>query len=293
MMRDADATLVLRALGAADLAAAQALTAGASWPHRVEDWRFMLDLGEGIAAAQDGTLVGTLMTWRYGAAHAALGAVCVAPEMQRRGIGRRLMEAALDRLAGRTVLLHATEAGLPLYRSLGFVEAGMVRQYQGAAFNPGLVALGEGERLRPIGRSDPAALQALDRAACGMDRTALIRALIEAGAGVVLDRDGAAAGFALLRRFGRGQVIGPVAAPDLTGARAMISHLLGTQEGRFVRIDVPEESGLVPWLEELGLGDAGPAIRMLRAAPGGALPGALPGVLPAMRGFALASQAFG
>lgn len=285
MIRDAGATTLLRELREADLAAAQALTAGVSWPHRIEDWRFMLDLGEGIAAERDGMLVGTLMTWRYGAAHAALGAVCVAPEMQGRGIGRRLMEAALDRLAGRTVLLHATEAGLPLYRSLGFVEAGTVRQLQGAAFNAGLVALGEGERLRPIGRSDPAALQALDHAACGMDRGALIRALMEAGSGVVLDREGEAAGFALLRRFGRGQLIGPVAAPDLTGARAMISHLFGTQEGRFVRIDVPEESGLVPWLEALGLSDAGPAIRMLR--------GAARAALPAMRGFALASQAFG
>jgi hypothetical protein len=36
-----------------------------------------------------------------------------------RGLGRALLETALDRIA-EPVSLTATEAGLPLYRSLGF-----------------------------------------------------------------------------------------------------------------------------------------------------------------------------
>ena len=66
----------------------------------------------------------------------------------------------------------------------------------------------------------------MDREASGPDRTPLIKALLEADAAVVLDRDGAPAGFAMIRRFGLGQVIGPVVAPDEAGARALIGHFL-------------------------------------------------------------------
>jgi len=66
----------------------------------------------------------------------------------------------------------------------------------------------------------------------------------------------------------------------------MVAHLMGSQAGRFVRIDAPESSGLAPWLAGLGLGDAGPAIRMVR----GTLRPPGPG---APTTFALASQALG
>ncbi len=139
-----------------------------------------------------------------------------------------------------------------------------------------------GERLRPIGRSDPPALAELDRQATGFDRRALITALLGAGTAVVLDDQGTAVGFAVLRRFGAGHVIGPVVARDPAGARALIGHFLAANPGQFIRVDVPEESGLSDWLQALGLADAGGAIRMLRG-PGPDRP----------RSFALVSQGFG
>ena len=187
-------------------------------------------------------------------------------------------------LGDRTVVLHATAAGLPLYETLGFVADGTVRQHQGAAFGAELMPLAPGRRLRPIGRSDAAPLTALDQAATGLDRTALMAALLEASSGVVLDEGGTAIGFALLRRFGRGHVIGPVIAPDPASAQALVSHLLGQRAGEFIRIDVPEAVGLSDWLLGLGLADAGPAIRMVR----GKLSRAGSDTT-----FALASQAFG
>jgi predicted Zn-dependent protease len=57
----------------------------------------------------------------------------------------------------------------------------------------------------------------------------------------------------MLRRFGRGHAIGPVAAPDMNGAKAMIAHLSGQNAGRFTRIDVDAASGLAEWLESVGL----------------------------------------
>ncbi len=272
----------LRPLTRADLADAQAITASFGWPHRVEDWEFMLGLGRGWAARQDGSLVGTGLCWTFGETAGALGLVCVARAQQGKGLGRLLLGRLLDALAERQIVVFATEAAVQLYEGLGFRACGRVRQQQGAAFQPRLMPLRPGQRIRPIGRSDPATLAALDEAATGMDRGPLIGALLNAGTGVVLDQDGTPTGFAVLRRFGIGQVIGPVVAPDPAGAQALIGHFLAANPGQFIRIDVTEESGFAPWLRDLGLADAGEVVRMVRGAE-----------TDRLRSFALASQAFG
>ena len=47
--------------------------------------------------------------------------------------------------------------------------------------------------------------------------------------------------------------MGPVVSPDRDGARALISHWLGSNAGMFIRMDTPGDSGLSAWLDELGL----------------------------------------
>lgn len=276
---------VLRPLLPEDLPAAHALSSAFNWPHRLEDWTFMYALGRGAVAESRGRMVGTALCWVYGTDRAALGMVGVAPAMQGQGIGRKLMEMVLDWLGNRAVALYATEAGQPLYRALGFMPTGRARQHQGTTFQDGLIALPEGERLRPIGRSDPSALAALDLEASGTERQAILSALLDTATGVVLDRDGRPVGFALLRRFGQGYVIGPVVAPNRVGAKALIGYFLGSRPGQFMRVDVPEESGLSSWLEELGLANVGSGIRMVR--------GRHTDKKGEVSSFALVSQAFG
>lgn len=266
----------------ADLGGAQAITSSFGWPHRVEDWEFMFGLGRGWAVQQDGVLVGTGMCWTFGARAGALGLVCVAPAQQGRGLGTRLLERLLEALEGRQIVLFATDAGVRLYERLGFQECGRIRQQQGAAIRLRTAPLQPGKRIRPVGRGDPARLAVLDREATGMDRRALIGALLQVGTGVVLENEGTAEGFAILRRFGIGQVIGPVVAPDAAGAQALIGYFLVANPGQFMRIDVAEETGFAPRLRKLGLADAGGAVRMVRGARE-----------ERPRAFALASQAFG
>jgi len=279
--------LLLRDFTEADIVAARRISAAVGWPHRHEDWLFAQRLGHGLVAERDGAVIGTALAWRYGDAAASLGMVTVAPDHQRRGLGRLLMQRILETLSGRRVFLHASAAGVPLYRTLGFRTAGAVRQYEGTAFWDGLAALPPAERLRPLSRSDLDAVTALDAKALGAPRQSIVAALIDEARGVVLDRGGDAIGFAMLRRFGRGHVIGPVVAPDAVRARALIGHWLGAQQGLFIRIDVPDHAGLNAWLEELGFASAGDVQVMIResAAPQAAC--------TETRRFALLSQALG
>ena len=277
--------VLLRPMQAADLAAAHALSVDVRWPHRLTDWEFLFGLGHGLVAERDGAVVGTALAWRWGPRHATLGLVIVAPHCQGRRIGQRLMQRLLEELDGYTVLLHATPEGRGLYERLGFAATGEIRQHQGQAAQAPLVELERGARLRPGGRRDAPLLTALDAAACGMPREALMGQLLDAGKTVVLDRDGVATGFATLRRFGRGQVIGPVVAADAAGACALIGHWVNLCAGKFVRVDIDFASGLTEWLETLGLQRVGGPAAMVR--------GPAPVRSAEVRRFALVSQALG
>jgi predicted N-acetyltransferase YhbS len=279
------AGLRLRALTSADLATAHALSRAVHWPHRLDDWRLAMSLGRGHVAELDGEAIGTALCWRFGRAQAALGMVIVDPRFQGCGIGRSLMRAALKGLGNRSVLLRATGEGRRLYEQLGFVALEDVSQHQGKASGGEVVGLAKGERLRPTGRRDGAGLAALDARASGIARHNMLAALLGTGSGVVLDRDGEAIGFALLRRSGRGYVIGPVIAPDSHGAKALIAHWIGRHAGAFVRIDVPAACGLGDWLAGFGLQAVDTVSEMVRGHP--------PRNGTTVRRFALANQAFG
>jgi hypothetical protein len=231
----------LRPLRPTDLEAAHALSTELQWPHRLEDWQFALQHGRGVAAACDGKLVGTALGWLWGTDRATLGLVMVAPAMQGQRIGQRLMCALLDHIGQRHLLLHATTEGVPLYERLGFRRVGEVRQHQGMAVQAPLPPLASGERLRALGVDEADALIALDVKASGLPRRPVLRQLLQDDQVVVFERDAKAVGFSVLRRFGRGHVIGPVVAPDMASARALIAHWCKLYAGRFLRIDVDAE----------------------------------------------------
>ena len=113
----------------------------------------------------------------------------------------------------------------------------------------------------------------------------LLRQLLADGETVVLARDGEAVGFSIVRRFGRGHAIGPVVAPDLACAQALIGHWCSHFAGKFLRIDVDAASGLPEWLEAQSLPRVSSVTTMVRNGPlerG-----------PAVGGWALVNQAMG
>ena len=195
------------------------------------------------------------------------------------------MAAVLERITTPAVILNATDAGEPLYRNLGFLRTAAIVQHQGISGSVPLVSLSAGKRIRPLGRNDTANLVALDAAASGVGRPGVIEALMAHAEAVVLDDAGESAGFAFCRRFGRGLVIGPVVARDTAAAKALVAHWIGSHAGMFVRVDVATDSGLSPWLDELGLAHFNPDNTMCRGAP--------PTPTGPYRTFALANPALG
>ena len=276
-------SITLRPMTGADIDAATALSREQAWPHREEDWALFLEAGEGIVAEREGRVLGTVMAWRYGEDFATLGMVIVANAAQGQGVGRTLMEAMLDRLKGRRVVLNATAAGLPLYEKLGFVETDTVHQHQATAASIPPVSVTPAGRVRALGPDDD--LGDLYSRASGMDRAALLERLAAIARTAVLIRDRQPLGFAQSRRFGRGWLIGPVVAPDQVGARALILHELGAHAGAFCRLDVTGEGGLSEWLEEIGVPRVDTVKTMTR--------GRKPDHDPDVSVYAVAAQALG
>ena len=259
----ADATFIFRAMQPQDMHQAEAMTRAVAWPHRAEDWRFVLDLGFGLLAEREGRLAGTAMGWHHGPAAASLGMIIVRPDAQGTGLGRRLTESVLHAIGPVSVELHATAAGLPLYEKLGFIRHGLVHQHQGHATPIPAPDM----PIRMATPADLGALAALDCAATGADRTHILAALLGIGQTVILERDNTPTGFATLRRFGRGHQIGPVIAPDTQGAQALLHHLIHHHPGQFLRADIDATSDLAPVLTRSGLVHAGAAIPMRRGPP--------------------------
>ncbi|MBV2144933.1 GNAT family N-acetyltransferase [Falsochrobactrum sp. TDYN1] len=235
------------------------LSSQAGWPHSREDWALVLALSNGVVALEDGQVVGTAMATPLGDDVATINMVIVDEAMRGRGLGRKLMQAALDAAEGRNCFLVATQDGLPLYEKLGFVANGEIVQHQGAALkvdapsNVSWASLGEFPHFA-----------ALDHLAFGHDRATLMQLLKDKAKFAVI-RDGEQVeAFAAIRAFGRGQVIGPVVAKSDADARALIEFLLSQYVGEFVRVDTNIATNLGGWLVERGLVHVGGGIPMCR-----------------------------
>lgn len=102
---------------------------------------------------------------------AALGLVIVRKDYRRRGLAREAVQACLDILPADTgVMLFATDEGKPLYRELGFEEAGRVYKYiaQGQEMKKNSTALPN--NIEGYKGSDWESVKHLDREAFGEGR---------------------------------------------------------------------------------------------------------------------------
>ncbi|KRE02075.1 hypothetical protein ASE63_06775 [Bosea sp. Root381] len=276
---------ILRAVASSDAAACEALSRAVGWPHRAADCAMAIGLGHGVVAELSGEVVAVGMWWPYGDSHATVGMIIVSPDHQGAGLGRRVMQALLAQAEGRSLMLNATVAGQPLYERLGFTAHGEVCQYHGEVLEVAAPVLANGTLLRAALPADMPVISRLDRAASGLERGALLASLLERGECVLIERDGRPVGFSILRRFGRGLVVGPVIADNDGDARALVAYWLHGRTGQFIRVDIRADASFADWLIQRGLEPAGSVIAMVR--------GRLPVAPGPARLYGLANQALG
>ena len=250
------------------------LSRAAGWPHRPEDWELVVSISRGVVALDAGQIVATGIVTPFGGV-GMVNMIIVDQKMRGRGLGRQIMERAMAQIHPAQWRLVATPAGQPLYEKLGFVACGQIRQHQGTVTDLPAV-----QTVRWATQDDMAGIADMDRDALAADRGSLLRAL--QGRGRIAIRPGK--GYGVIRDFGRGRLIGPVVAKDLATARDLIAFLAHGLTGGFIRVDTTEESGLGPWLAEIGLAEVDRAVAMQTndARPAGAF-----------TRFALAAQALG
>jgi GNAT superfamily N-acetyltransferase len=249
--------LVSSDIASVDVKMLHALSLGVGWPHRPEDWDMLRQVGQGFAAIDGiGRVFGTAMWFAHEPDFATVGMVITSPRVQAQGNGRWLMDQVLERCGTRNLSLNATRAAYNLYVSMGFAPEATVYQCQGAAASrPRLpsVRLVNGE-LKTILEADFEAVAGLDALAFGTDRTKLLRLLAPNSSAYGIWRDGALVAYAFRRRFGRGQVIGPIVAGSDDDAIALVSAHLTELPGQFARVDTRQTGGaFMTFLQESGL----------------------------------------
>ncbi|MEP6953270.1 MAG: GNAT family N-acetyltransferase [Solirubrobacteraceae bacterium] len=184
--------------------------------------------GDVLVADHRGEPQGAVCCVSFGAT-GWIGALGVAPEARRQGLGRALTEAAIARLRDRgaaTILLFATDMGRPLYEHLGFATDGSATAWRGIAGVP--VTGGEVRRLH---EDDRAAVARLDRDATGEQREPMLDTLHPL-TGLAVDRGGALAGWAARAPYGAGIAI--CADGDAAGVALLAAAANGAEAATLV-----------------------------------------------------------
>ncbi|MFE3449583.1 GNAT family N-acetyltransferase [Nonomuraea sp. NPDC059194] len=258
----------IRRLDEADLDACTALAVSRDWRPETHKWRFLLEVGEayGIDAPDGDGLASTNIITLYGDDHAVISMVLTATRYARQGMARRLMDHVMARAAGRTVSLHATENGRPLYEQSGFRTVTPVATHKGhfTGRAPGVT--------REV--KDPADIEAIvafDAGRFGADRSAVLRRMSAFHERVrVAERGGRVTGFGAVWRNDDTLVVGPVVADDLTTACDLIADLVAGCDLP-VRLDLDERHPeLVAWAATNGVAHFFSTSAMVH---GGDLPG--------------------
>ncbi len=258
---------------ASDIDAGLRLCRASGWNQVRRDWEWFLTItpGGSCVAEDDGSVVGTVATVRYGTRFGWIGMVLVDPAVRGRGIGTRLLDHALALLSDLpSVRLDATPAGHNLYLTRQFADEGLIHRLQAIASvaNP----LADGVRL--MVECDLVEVSAMDEQVFGADRAAMLRWMWQGAPGYawVAQPGSRVTGYAFGRHGHDFEHLGPVVATDVETARHLATACLGAHPNRRFVVDAPV--GAPSWseaLETLGFRYQRPVIRMARST--GRIPG--------------------
>ncbi|WP_345799310.1 GNAT family N-acetyltransferase [Mycoplana sp. MJR14] len=240
-----------------ELSQLQALSISVEWPHRAADWQYLLDIGKGYVARDEIGRIGASAMWfPHGEGFATFGMLITLPRLQANGTAKWLMNRIMADCGHDCIRLNSTREARRLYASLGFLPKGKVYQCQGTVMAAvELPPLARDLVLRRLDRADLDAVVALDAPAFGAARRLHLARLFDSSICYGLYQGQQLRAFSMLRRFGRGHVVGPVvAARDEDAIRVTQPHV-AAHVGRFLRIDTHFETGaFAAFVQQCGLG---------------------------------------
>jgi len=242
-----------RALRPDDAVSLVGLSGDAGWNQTEDDWRLMLELGEGFGYWQSETPVATALILPYGSQFAWLSMVLVAEAWRRQGLASRLTEVCLKRARalGLALRLDATDTGRAVYRRFGFTDQYTFTRFAADRPTVGNEATAD---VRTATVDDLDAIAAYDAASFGAGRKAVLTALLKgrSSLGWVSDANDACAGFVLGRDGCRAIQFGPLVADDTPTAIALAAAALRDLRER-VFVDVIDgRDDFLSWLAEAG-----------------------------------------
>ena len=213
----------------------------------------------------DGAPAATVSCVNYGEKFAFLGFYIVREDLRGRGYGLRIWDAAINHAGSRVIGLDGVVAQQENYRKSGFKLAYANVRYGGTVEAPAA------PRGAVIALSDLplAAVEAYDATVFPAPRTAFLRCWIGTSAhvGRALLRDGALAGWGVIRPCRKGHKIGPLFADDRAAAEAVLSALLASVGEGEVFLDVPSiNRDAIALAEGLGLAPVFETARMYTGA---------------------------
>jgi len=232
--------MTIRTLTPAEAQAAVDWAAAEGWNPGLADLPCFLaqDPGLFLGCFHGGTLQSLISATRYGAEFGFIGFYIARPEARGQGHGIAIWRAGMAQLSGRLIGLDGVVAQQPNYRKSGFVLAWNNIRFGGVPANLPLARA----PVVPVATLPFDAVEAFDRTTFPAARQAFLRAWLSVSGHVALavPRDGALAGFGVIRPCRTGHKIGPLVADTEADAEALLAALLSRVEPGPVFLDVPE-----------------------------------------------------
>ncbi len=255
----------VRPLRREDLPEALRLSTQAGWNQVAADWVRILHIAPGgcLAGWLDGRLVATATVVSFGKTAQWIGMVLVDESLRGQGFGSTMFTRVLElarSLGGDAVGLDATHLGRPVYLKQGFVDVAPIDRWSGV-----LRSLGASEGLERVDRSTFDGVAALDRAACGADRSEFLLHLMNEPDVVGVTAPGS--GFGFLRPGRNRAHVGPLVASDDAVCSRLLSRLAGLADGSEVLLDALQTPATSALLERHGLEVARQLTRMTFGTP--------------------------
>jgi len=213
----------------------------------------------------DGAPAATVSCVNYDENFAFLGFYIVRENLRGCGYGLRIWNAAIAHAGSRVIGLDGVVAQQDNYKKSGFQLAYANVRYGGTVTAPNLPQAG----IVALGEVPFALVEAYDSTVFPAPRPAFLRAWISAPGhvGCALLRDGALAGWGVIRPCRRGRKIGPLVADDRATAEAVLSALLARAGGGEIFLDVPAiNRDAIALAESLGLAPVFETARMYTGA---------------------------